>query len=306
GEKGRGTKFRTRGRWRRFRCGPVAGASTANALEMRTASLPRNSITGQIRIRIGLQTHFSAANRKIAHVQETTGQTFPPTWRPPPPRRPEKERPGSSRSRRSTLSRRSTRTYVPSLAPLTTFPKIRRGSWFLFFFFSFGFWTAKHAKEKAAAEPEHVGEPGRAVVPGHPGVLPAPPHLFLASERGAGLGAVCDVSPPIRHRNPRILLFDSERGGGVFFSWKPGERFSGDAEWDSQQRLRCLVYWKKPSDWANLIYKWVVDTGNLNSILTVYELIQGDTAVAAGVLFLRRGRKLRYPGFWFQKVFCGS
>lgn len=37
-----------------------------------------------------------------------------------------------------------------------------------------------------------------------------------------------------------------------------------------------LLYWRKPSEWADLIYKYIEETGQVGSILTVCELFQGD------------------------------
>ncbi|KND00458.1 ESCRT-II subunit protein VPS25 [Spizellomyces punctatus DAOM BR117] len=50
----------------------------------------------------------------------------------------------------------------------------------------------------------------------------------------------------------------------------------GHAEWESSAKERCIVLWRKPEEWASLIYKWAFDTGSTNSICTVYELIHGE------------------------------
>ncbi|GAA6060379.1 hypothetical protein JCM10212_004632 [Sporobolomyces blumeae] len=36
------------------------------------------------------------------------------------------------------------------------------------------------------------------------------------------------------------------------------------------------VWWKRPDEWADTIYDWVKETGQQNSIMTFYELIEGD------------------------------
>lgn len=36
------------------------------------------------------------------------------------------------------------------------------------------------------------------------------------------------------------------------------------------------IYWKKPEEWADLIYGWVDGTGQRGSVLTVYELREGE------------------------------
>lgn len=48
----------------------------------------------------------------------------------------------------------------------------------------------------------------------------------------------------------------------------------GDAEWDPD-RKRCLVFWRRPSDWGQLIYQWVDSTGRNGELLTVHEIRKG-------------------------------
>ncbi|KAK4688862.1 ESCRT-II complex subunit VPS25, partial [Tremellales sp. Uapishka_1] len=37
-----------------------------------------------------------------------------------------------------------------------------------------------------------------------------------------------------------------------------------------------LIYWKRPDEWGNLIYAWVTENGLNASIMTFYELTDGD------------------------------
>lgn len=39
---------------------------------------------------------------------------------------------------------------------------------------------------------------------------------------------------------------------------------------------KALIYWHKPAEWAQLIYKFVERIGGIGSIYTVYDLIEGD------------------------------
>eukprot|EP00744_Colponema_vietnamica_P017991 GILI01025354.1.p1 GENE.GILI01025354.1~~GILI01025354.1.p1 ORF type:complete len:202 (+),score=35.54 GILI01025354.1:73-606(+) len=50
----------------------------------------------------------------------------------------------------------------------------------------------------------------------------------------------------------------------------------GRAEWESAEKKRCLVYWRPLEEWANLLYKWVCDSGKVNSVETVFSLREGD------------------------------
>ncbi|KAJ3186224.1 Vacuolar protein-sorting-associated protein 25 [Gaertneriomyces sp. JEL0708] len=52
----------------------------------------------------------------------------------------------------------------------------------------------------------------------------------------------------------------------------------GSAEWlgTGKEKEECLVYFKTPTEWADLIHKWAFDTGSTNSVCTVYELLHSD------------------------------
>ncbi|WVF69602.1 hypothetical protein IAT40_004380 [Kwoniella sp. CBS 6097] len=52
---------------------------------------------------------------------------------------------------------------------------------------------------------------------------------------------------------------------------------SGEAAADPpKQDTRYLLYWKKPDEWGDLIYTWVTDNGLNASIMTFYEITDGD------------------------------
>lgn len=53
------------------------------------------------------------------------------------------------------------------------------------------------------------------------------------------------------------------------------------AEWipsptKGEQSSSCYVYWKTPTEWAETIYSWVDESGQKGTVLTVYELREGD------------------------------
>jgi len=50
----------------------------------------------------------------------------------------------------------------------------------------------------------------------------------------------------------------------------------GDAIWDAS-RSRCLVFWRRPEEWGDIIYRWIEATGNNGSLMTVYELRLSET-----------------------------
>ncbi|RPB00046.1 winged helix DNA-binding domain-containing protein [Choiromyces venosus 120613-1] len=50
----------------------------------------------------------------------------------------------------------------------------------------------------------------------------------------------------------------------------------GDVEWEGVGKAAAIVYWKKPEEWANVIYEWIDNTGQKGSVLTLYEISEGD------------------------------
>ncbi|CAI4224115.1 unnamed protein product [Auanema sp. JU1783] len=47
-------------------------------------------------------------------------------------------------------------------------------------------------------------------------------------------------------------------------------------EWLDPGKTRCHIYWKRPDEWASLIYDWAVSNGFLNTPCTLYEIAHGD------------------------------
>lgn len=44
----------------------------------------------------------------------------------------------------------------------------------------------------------------------------------------------------------------------------------------TEAREEVYVYWKSAEEWASVVLKWVEDTGQRNTVLTFYELLEGD------------------------------
>ncbi|EAL18636.1 hypothetical protein CNBJ0610 [Cryptococcus deneoformans B-3501A] len=53
---------------------------------------------------------------------------------------------------------------------------------------------------------------------------------------------------------------------------KNGEAAANPPKQDSQY----LIYWRKPEEWGDIIYHWVMDNGLNSSIMTFYEITDGD------------------------------
>eukprot|EP00002_Diphylleia_rotans_P017282 TRINITY_DN3355_c0_g1_i1.p1 TRINITY_DN3355_c0_g1~~TRINITY_DN3355_c0_g1_i1.p1 ORF type:complete len:194 (+),score=42.50 TRINITY_DN3355_c0_g1_i1:66-647(+) len=51
----------------------------------------------------------------------------------------------------------------------------------------------------------------------------------------------------------------------------------GRAQWTDSSRTKCVLYSKRLEEWADIIYKWVYDSGLTDSVMTVYELHSGDS-----------------------------
>ena len=48
------------------------------------------------------------------------------------------------------------------------------------------------------------------------------------------------------------------------------------AEWIGSQKAAAWVWWRKPEEWAALLEHWVNDTGQKGTVLTLYELVEGE------------------------------
>lgn len=52
----------------------------------------------------------------------------------------------------------------------------------------------------------------------------------------------------------------------------------GRASWiDGATKSDCYIWWRRPEEWATLIASWVEETGQKGSVLTLYEIVQGET-----------------------------
>lgn len=48
------------------------------------------------------------------------------------------------------------------------------------------------------------------------------------------------------------------------------------------KKSTALIYWRRPAEWAQLIYKFVERIGGIGSIYTVYDLTEGDECSKEG------------------------
>ena len=52
------------------------------------------------------------------------------------------------------------------------------------------------------------------------------------------------------------------------------------AEWVTSAKASAWIWWRRPEEWANTIAGWVDETGQKGSVLTLYEIVEGDASVS--------------------------
>lgn len=76
-----------------------------------------------------------------------------------------------------------------------------------------------------------------------------------------------------RKLEKRLYLKDA-KAVVEFMSSKDGDE---RAEWLGAEKSSAWIWWRKPDEWATLIANWVEETGQKGIVLTLYELVQGET-----------------------------
>ncbi|KIW52803.1 hypothetical protein PV05_08423 [Exophiala xenobiotica] len=71
----------------------------------------------------------------------------------------------------------------------------------------------------------------------------------------------------------RLSLRDAKAAIDYMASKDGGER----AEWLGPEKSEAWIWWRKPDEWATVIATWVEETGQKGTVLTLYELVQGET-----------------------------
>ncbi|ORX99846.1 subunit of ESCRT-II complex [Basidiobolus meristosporus CBS 931.73] len=95
-----------------------------------------------------------------------------------------------------------------------------------------------------------------------------------------------------RHHKRCVLELTNELNGELFNNTKINRKLGlatlqtiidelvkqGMAEWlpPTTQKSSALIYWRKPEEWANMIYGWVKENGLTNTVLTVFEVLHGE------------------------------
>ena len=53
----------------------------------------------------------------------------------------------------------------------------------------------------------------------------------------------------------------------------------GNLEWPDKSKPRCNIYWRSPDEWGALIYNFIKQRGQTNTVCTLYELTESSDAV---------------------------
>ncbi|KAI9691872.1 MAG: hypothetical protein M1822_007945 [Bathelium mastoideum] len=72
-----------------------------------------------------------------------------------------------------------------------------------------------------------------------------------------------------------VLTFMASAEGGARAEWVVP---AGGRKGGGEEAAECWVYWRRPEEWAGLIEGWVEETGQKGTVLTLYELVEGDAA----------------------------
>ena len=73
---------------------------------------------------------------------------------------------------------------------------------------------------------------------------------------------------------------EEEGGGGRRAEWIETSAAGGS----HAPKSMAWIWWRRPEEWADIIADWVESTGQRGSVLTVYELVDGEAAASQGEL----------------------
>ncbi|KAK4058195.1 hypothetical protein OIO90_000934 [Microbotryomycetes sp. JL221] len=97
--------------------------------------------------------------------------------------------------------------------------------------------------------------------------------------------ATCDLelfnNKLIKRRLPlstlRIIIESMVSAGQAEYDVAAGVKSLSSSKRNSATAV--LVYWRRPEEWATVIYDWIKQTGQTNSIMTFWELTEGGDLV---------------------------
>jgi ESCRT-II complex subunit VPS25 len=76
----------------------------------------------------------------------------------------------------------------------------------------------------------------------------------------------------------------------IVLEWMSGEEGGRRCEWitppKSKSQLvreKAWIYWKRPEEWATVLENWIDVTGQKGSVLTFWEIVEGDVSKGEGI-----------------------
>ncbi|KAK2879382.1 hypothetical protein FQN49_000925 [Arthroderma sp. PD_2] len=62
--------------------------------------------------------------------------------------------------------------------------------------------------------------------------------------------------------------------------WMAGTAGGKRAEWVGSEKTIAWIWWKRPEEWASVLASWVEETAQKNTVLTLYELMEGEATIS--------------------------
>ena len=85
--------------------------------------------------------------------------------------------------------------------------------------------------------------------------------------------------------NRRLSLADARE----ILAWMATPPGGDRVEWigaaKGKTSEKCWVYWRRPEEWAGVLETWVETTGQKGTVLTLYEIGEGDASKGQGKFF---------------------
>jgi ESCRT-II complex subunit VPS25 len=78
--------------------------------------------------------------------------------------------------------------------------------------------------------------------------------------------------------NARLKRRLSPEAARALIDYMASKEGDNRAEWIGQPQEKAIawIWWRKPEEWAEVLETWVEETGQKGTVLTLYELLEGD------------------------------
>ncbi|KAF3893158.1 ESCRT-II complex component [Trichophyton interdigitale] len=87
------------------------------------------------------------------------------------------------------------------------------------------------------------------------------------------------ISSPLFH-NAELKKSLSLGDAVIIIDWMAGTAGGKRAEWFGSEKTIAWIWWKRPEEWATVLAGWVDETAQKNTVLTLYELMEGEATVS--------------------------